>query len=107
MDEGQTLGKDIKRKGTNYMEQKDLEMIKNVMESVVDERLTDSENLILVEVGRVRKILEDRMNQLQENTDELNQYCHSAKQERDNTALLLKMIEDLTKRVEELEHKTA
>lgn len=39
--------------------------------------------------------------------DELNQYYRITKLENDNTALLLKMIDALPKRAEELEKKTA
>ena len=73
----------------------------------MDIKLTKSENLILQETERTRNILEKRIDQIQKNLDELNQYYRITKLENDNTALLLKMIEKLEKRVEDLEKKTA
>lgn len=104
------------------LEQKDMDMIQSLMESVlknhlsetkenleaiVDSRLTESENLILEEMERSRKILDDRIQQVQKNMEELNKYYRITKLENDNTALLLKMIDGLSKRLEALERKTA
>ena len=77
------------------------------MEVMVDTRLAESENLILEEMERTRNILEKNIDKVQKNLDELNQYYRITKLENDNTALLLKMIDELTRRVEELEKKTA
>lgn len=89
------------------LEQKDIEVLQSMMESVLgrrleettksigatmDRRLTGSENLILEEMERTRGILDDKIER------EL---------ESDNTALLLKMIEGLSKRVDKLERITA
>ena len=57
------------------------------------------------EMGRVRMNL--MINEVQKNLDELSQYYRITKLENDNTALLLKMIDELSKRVEVLEKKTA
>ena len=72
-----------------------------------DQKLSESENLILEEIERTRNILEIRINMVKRNLDELNQYYQITKLENDNTALLLKMIDELSRRVEELEKKTA
>ena len=77
------------------------------MEAMMDTRFAESENLILEEVERTRSILEKHIGKVQKNLDELNQYYRITKLENDNTALLLKMIDELTKRVEELEKKSA
>ena len=77
------------------------------MEVMMDTRLAESENLILEEMERTRNILEKHIDKVQKNLDELNQYYRITKLENDNTALLLKMIDELTRRVEELEKKTA
>ena len=74
---------------------------------VMDERLTSSENLVLEEVGRTRNILEDKVNKVQQNMDEISQYYRITKLENDNTALVLKSVQELTKRVEALEQKIA
>ena len=51
--------------------------------------------------------LESEINTVKENLEELRQYYKITKLENDNTAILLKMIEELARRVEELEKKSA
>ena len=85
------------------LEQKDLQAIREIMK----EEIAESENLILEEMERTRNILEQRIDQVQKNLDELNQYYRITKLENDNTALLLKMIDELSRRIEELEKRTA
>ncbi len=75
--------------------------------SKVDERLANSENLLLEEMERTRSTLDTKIERVQKNLDELSQHYRITKLENDNMALLLKMIEGLTRRVEELERKTA
>ena len=77
------------------------------IEETMDSRLVESENLILEEMERTRRILDNKIEQVQKNMEELNKYYRITKLESDNTALLLKMIEGLSKRVEDLERKTA
>ncbi len=115
------------------LEQKDLDMLKNMMETVmktteesilmnvdeklekteesilmkVDEKLLKSETLVLGEIERTRSYLEKQIEKVQKNMDELNQYYRITKLEADNTALWLRLIDGLSKRVEELEKKTA
>ncbi len=74
---------------------------------MLDQKLSESENLILEEMERTGNILEKRIDTVQKNLDELNQYYLITKLENDNTALLLKMIDELSRRVEEPEKKTA
>lgn len=130
------------------LEQKDLERLKNMMESVmkgteesilekvdgklekteksilekvdeklektvesilekVDKKIVGSESLVLDEIERTRSHLEKHIEKVEKNLDELNQYYRITKLESDNTALLLKLIDDLSKRVEKLEKRTA
>lgn len=96
------------------LEQKDLQAIREIMkeeivesENRMDIERSESENLILEELERTRNILEQRIDQVQRNLDELNQYYRITKLENDNTALLLKMIDELSRRIEELEKRTA
>ncbi len=89
------------------LEQTDLEVLQKMMETIIDKRITESENLILKEMDRVQMNLTNKINEVQKNLDELNQYYRITKLENDNTALLLKMIDALPKRAEELEKKTA
>lgn len=44
---------------------------------------------------------------VQKNLEELNQYYRITKLENDNTAMLLKMTDDLSRRIGELEKRTA
>lgn len=94
------------------LEQRDLEMLKGVMESVVhesgnkiiaemDTRFRESENMILEELDRVQINLEKRIDKVQQNLDELNQYYRITKLENDNTAILLKMIQDQDKTIQD------
>lgn len=53
------------------------------------------------------EVFQKMMEEVQKNLDELNQYYRITKLENDNTVLLLKMIDELSKRVEVLEKKTA
>ncbi len=89
------------------LNQNDINLLKNMMETVIDERLSKTEDFILDEVGRTQTYLENKIDQVQKNIDELNQYYRITKLEHDNTTLLLKIIDELTKRVEELENKIA
>lgn len=67
------------------------------------------ENLLLKEADRIQISLEDKIGAIQKNLEELEQYYRITKLENDNdnTALLLKMIDELSKRVEALERRTA
>jgi hypothetical protein len=85
------------------LNQQDLEAIRKIMQ----EELAGSENLVLEEMERTRNILEKQINAVQKNLEELVQYYRITKLENDNTALLLKMIDELSRRVEELEKRTA
>ncbi len=89
------------------LEQKDLDVLKGMMESVLNENLAKSENLILDEMERTREILDRRIETVQKNLEEIKQYYRITRLENDNTAILLKMIGELSKRVEELEKRTA
>ena len=98
------LGQDDIKLLKGMMESVIDERMPKVIESVIDERLSKTENFMLDEIGRTQVYLE---NKIQKNLEELNQYYRITKLENDNTALLLKMIDELSKRVEELEKKTA
>ncbi len=134
------------------MEQKDLELIKNVIVSVMgerlekseasmlkrmderfekseasmlkrmderfekseasmlkrmDERFEKSENLILDELERTRNILEKQISRVQSDMDEMKQYYRITRLENSNASMLLKITEDLLRRVEVLERGTA
>ena len=73
----------------------------------VDGKILKSEGLLLDELERTRGILEKQIAKVQQNVDELYKYYRVAKLENDNITLIVKQLEDLTKRVEELERRTA
>ena len=77
------------------------------MDDKLDIRFAQSENLVLGEMERILVLTDQRIDQLQANLEELKQYYRITKLENDNTALLLRMINDLQNRVEQLERKTA
>ncbi len=89
------------------LEQKDIDMIRQVVREEVDERASKTEDFLLDEIGRTQTYLEKQINEVKKNMDELIQYYRITKLENDNTSLLLKMIDQLSKRVEELEKRTA
>ena len=85
------------------LEQKDLEAIAKL----IDARAEQTENLLLDEIGRTQTYLEKQITEVKKNMEELSQYYRITKLESDNTTLLLKMIDQLNRRVEELEKRTA
>ena len=85
------------------LDQKALAAIRNEMR----EELTNSENLVLEELDRVQEGLTRKVEKVQKNLEDLQQYYRITKLENDNTSLLLQMIVDLRKDVEELKNKTA
>jgi hypothetical protein len=100
------------------LDSKDLESIRSIMEeklgrvqasvtSMMKEEITTSENLVLGELERVQTSITAKIDKIQKNIEDLQQYYKITKLENDNTALLLEMIRDLSKRIEELEKKTA
>ena len=119
------------------LEQRDLDALKSMMEAIVekseksilrqvdeklakqlakqeksilgqvDGKILKSESLLLDEIERTRSILEKQIGKVQQNVDELYKYYRITKLENDNISLIIEQLEDLTKRVEELERKTA
>lgn len=73
----------------------------------IAELLNSQTNMILNELDNVQLKLTDKMNRLESNMDELKQYYRINKLENENTSLLLQMIKDLQKEVEELKKKIA
>ena len=85
------------------LDQNDIEMIAQLL----DARAIKTEKLLLDEIERTRNGLEKKIETVQRNLEEINQYYRITKLENDNTTLLLKMIDELSKRVAELEKRTA
>ena len=69
--------------------------------------VSKSQNIILDEIDRVQEILQQHIKAVEKNLEELQQYYRITKLENDNTTLLLKMVDELSRRVSELENRTA
>jgi len=89
------------------LEQKDLDMIRQVVKEEINSRATETENFLLDEIERRHRHLEEQMKKVRKNLEDLDSYYRITKLESDNTSLLLKMVDSLSKRVEELEKRTA
>ena len=97
------------------LDKQELEQIKIIMEEVltetvpgiVEEKVSQSEKIILDEIDRVQEILQQHIKAVEKNLEELQQYYRITKLENDNTTLLLKMVDELSRRVSELENRTA
>ena len=76
-----------------------------VMTSRINRCIAKSENLVLKEMERTRKILEDKIQNVQNNLDNVTEYYRITKLEHDNTTLLLRAVSNLEQRVEVLEQK--
>lgn len=75
------------------------------MKKFVKKAIVESEKLVLSELDRVQGNLEKRIDAVQKNMDDLNQYYRITRLERDNGADALRLYENLEKRVEVLERK--
>ena len=73
----------------------------------MDEKIAKSENMVLRELDRVQEHLERKIERVSESVEELRHTVNAIKMQQDNTAAILKMYENLEKRVEVLEQKTA
>lgn len=71
------------------------------------EELKRMDHAILGEVDRVHEYAASEIARLNKSIEELKQYYRSAQSENSNTSLLLQQIEELTRRVEILENRTA
>ena len=96
----------LENRMVNTMETK-IEKLENRMINTMDVKIRDSENLLLEEMERTRTILENKIDKIQKNVDNLNQYYQIAKLENDNLRLVIESVQNLTKRVEVLEGKSA
>jgi len=99
------------------LEQKDVELLKTMMGEVMQENLKPlkddvqdlkkMDQLILDEIVRVHEGVEAHISQLEKNMNEMKQFYRMDKLENDNMTLMLRLVNDLVKRVEDLENKIA
>lgn len=79
----------------------------NKMDRKMDKKIVKSEGFLLDEIERVRNILEKEMKEMRKDIDEMKQIYRFVKVETENTTMILKMYNNLEKRVERLEEVTA
>jgi len=81
------------------LDEKDLNSIADLLNSQT--------NMILSELDNVQTKLMDKISIVESNMEEIKQYYRINKLENENTSLLLQMIKDLQKEVDELKKKIA
>ncbi len=81
--------------------------MQNKFDAKMDERFTNSENMILREMDRMQERMDKRMDDIQRNIDELNQYYRISKMESDKTSVLLQMYSDMQKQIAEIQARIA
>ena len=86
---------------------KSIVQLKIYVEALIADKIKESENILLEEIDRTQGNLESKIRLINENTEELRQYYKITKLENDSTAILLKMIDAISKKVEDLEKKIA
>ena len=73
----------------------------------IDEKFTNFENVILRKLDRIQERMDKRMDDIQRNIDELNQYYRISKMESDKTSVLLQMYSDMQKQIAEIQASTS
>lgn len=69
--------------------------------------IVESEKMMLDEMTRMKGFITARIESLESNMRELNQLYKVTKLESDNTSLLLKIVADMQKEIEEIKQKIA
>ena len=85
------------------LDSKDLKAIQEIL----DKSLDRSQNTILDEVYRVEKNLQSQINRLENNMEKMQAQMNTLQLQTDNVNLFLRIVDDLRRRIEELEKKTA
>ena len=76
-------------------------------EDALNSKIFQTEELLVETFAKECGLLENRIEKVERNLEELNQYYKITKLENDNTTLLLKMITDLQNDVNNLKSKSA
>lgn len=85
------------------MTKEDLESIRQVMK----EELRETENSVIKQLDFVQDKLQSQIDALGKNIELMRQQVSVLKLETDNVNLFLSIVEDLKRRIEELERRTA
>ncbi len=91
---------------TKEMDKRFAETEKKIIKEI-DTRIGKSENLLLLEMDRDRKFLERRIDTLARQIEELEQHAKIERHDENMADLLLSMIDELRKEMEELKEKIA
>ena len=73
----------------------------------LDRRFAESENMILEELSRDREYLEKQIFEVRKDIERLEQYSGINRLENENMTLVMQMIGDLQREMEELKNKIA
>ena len=76
-------------------------------EEKMDRRFAESENMILEELSRDREYLEKQIFEVRKDIERLEQYSGINRLENENMTLVMQMIGDLQREMEELKNKIA
>ena len=76
-------------------------------EEKMDRRFAESENMILEELSRDREYLEKQIFEVRKDIERLEQYSGISRLENENMTLVMQMIGDLQREMEELKNKIA
>lgn len=92
---------------TEVVEDRVTSIVEEKVTEIVENKVTQSGNMILEKIDRVQGILQQNIKTVEKNLEELQQYYRITKLENVNSMLLLKLVDELSRRVTELENKTA
>ena len=85
------------------LEKKDLEMIGEI----VDKRARQTENILLDEMARTQRYLENKIQVVQEEVKVISTYYMNSKLDNSTLDLLQKADMEMSERIDKLEEKTA
>lgn len=92
---------------TEVVEDRVTSIVEEKVTEIVEDKVTQSSNMLLEKIDRVQGILQQNIKTVEKNLEELQQYYRITKLENVNSMLLLKLVDELSRRVTELENKTA
>lgn len=92
---------------TEVVEDRVTSIVEEKVTEIVEDKVTQSSYMLLEKIDGVQGILQQNIKTVEKNLEELQQYYRITKLENVNSMLLLKLVDELSRRVTELENKTA
>lgn len=96
------------------LEERDLQAIKSLLQDnnkiikkETKKSITESEKMLLEEMDRMKGFIDSKIEKIESNMQELTQLYRVTKLESDNTSLLLKIIADMQREIEEIKKRIA